>query len=145
MYSRHSGIDFIRKRKLTLPVLIRFLLCLESNSLGKSLPTFFDEGNPPTEPAVRPAVCELRSFYGAPLAMTSPVTLVAPFFVSACAQASKVAPVVKMSSQRCPYLIQYNDTKDFEHPVCIFQKEIGRALSKKTDQINYKNKPRKLQ
>lgn len=32
---------------------------------------------------LRPAVCELRSFYGAPLAMTSPVTLVAPFFVSA--------------------------------------------------------------
>lgn len=55
---------------------------------------------------LRPAVCELRSFYGAPLAMTSPVTLVAPFFVSAWAQASKVAPVVKMSSQRCPYLIQ---------------------------------------
>lgn len=40
VYSRHSGIDFIRKRKLTLPVLIRFLLCLESNSLGKSLLTF---------------------------------------------------------------------------------------------------------
>ena len=52
VYSRHSGVDFIRKRKLTLPVLIRFLLCLESNSLGKSLLTFFDEGNPPTEPAV---------------------------------------------------------------------------------------------
>lgn len=49
---------------------------------------------------LRPAVCELRSFYGAPLAMTSPVTLVAPFFVSAWAQASKVAPVVKMSSTR---------------------------------------------
>lgn len=30
VYSRHSGVDFIRKRKLTLPVLIRFLLCLES-------------------------------------------------------------------------------------------------------------------
>lgn len=52
VYSRHSGIDFIRKRKLTLPVLIRFLLCLESNSLGKSLLTFFDKGNPPTETAV---------------------------------------------------------------------------------------------
>lgn len=52
VYSRHSGIDFIRKRKLTLPVLIRFWLCLESNSLGKSLLTFFDKGNPPTEPAV---------------------------------------------------------------------------------------------
>lgn len=26
VYSRHSGIDFIRKRKLTLPVLIRFFI-----------------------------------------------------------------------------------------------------------------------
>ena len=41
VYSRHSRIDFIRKRKMTLPVLIRFLLCLESNSLGKSLLTFY--------------------------------------------------------------------------------------------------------
>lgn len=71
---------------------------------------------------LRPAVCELRSFYGAPLAMTSPVTLVAPFFVSAWAQASKVAPVVKMSSQRCPYLIQSNDSQNFEHPVCMLKK-----------------------
>ena len=28
---------------------------------------------------LRPATCELRSFYGAPLAMTRPVTLAAPF------------------------------------------------------------------
>ena len=67
--------------------------------------------------------------------MTRPVTLAAPFCFKAWAQASKVAPVVKMSSQRCPYLIQYNDTKDFEHPVCIFQKEIGRALSKKLTKL----------
>ena len=52
VYSRHSGVDFIRKRKLTLPVLIRFLLCLESNSLGKGLLTFVDEASPPTESAI---------------------------------------------------------------------------------------------
>ena len=55
---------------------------------------------------LRPAACELRSFYGAPLAMTRPVTLAAPFCFKAWAQASKVAPVVKISSQRCLYLIQ---------------------------------------
>ena len=49
---------------------------------------------------LRPATCELRSFYGAPLAMTRPVTLAAPFCFKAWAQASKVAPVVKMSSTR---------------------------------------------
>lgn len=77
----------------------------------------------------------INSYYGAPLAMTRPITSSAPSRFKALAQASRVAPVVKMSSQRCPYLIQYNDTKDFEHPVCIFQKEIGRALSKKLTKL----------
>ena len=53
--------------------------------------------------------------YGAPLAMTRPVTLAAPFCFKAWAQASKVAPVVKMSSQSSTTLIQSNDNMDFEH------------------------------
>jgi hypothetical protein len=68
---------------------------------------------------------------GALLARTSPTTFSAPPSLRRRAASSRDAPVVAISSQRCPYLIQYNDTKDFEHPVCIFQKEIGRALSKK--------------
>ena len=62
------------------------------------------------------AACELRLFYSAPLAMTRPVTLAAPFCFKAWAQASKVAPVVKMSSQRSTTLIQSNDNGKFEHP-----------------------------
>lgn len=65
------------------------------------------------------------------LARARPRTSLAPFRFNVFAAMAMVLPDVKMSSQRCPYLIQYNDTKDFEHPVCIFQKEIGRALSKK--------------
>lgn len=40
VYSRRSGIDFMRRRKLTLLKLIHFLLCLESGSLGRCLLTF---------------------------------------------------------------------------------------------------------
>lgn len=42
VYSRHSEIDFIRKRKLTLPVLIRFLLCLESKTVSTYCGNFFE-------------------------------------------------------------------------------------------------------
>ncbi|MCI7199393.1 IS4 family transposase [Megasphaera elsdenii] len=53
VYSRRSGIDFMRRRKLTLLKLIHFLLCLESGSLGRCLLTFFDQGEiPPSEPAL---------------------------------------------------------------------------------------------
>ena len=36
VYSRHSGVDFIRKRKLTIPVYIRFLLRMAYNTLVKT-------------------------------------------------------------------------------------------------------------
>jgi hypothetical protein len=55
-------------------------------------------------------------YYSAPLAMTNPVTPAAPFCLSVFAQASRVAPVVYMSSNPTTKLIQYNDSLDFAHP-----------------------------
>jgi hypothetical protein len=52
-------------------------------------------------------------YYSAPLAMTNPVTPAAPFYLSVFAQASRVAPVVYMSSNPTTYLIQCNDNPDF--------------------------------
>nr|DAP43052.1 MAG TPA: hypothetical protein [Caudoviricetes sp.] len=54
--------------------------------------------------------------------MTRPITSSAPFRFKTLAQASRVAPVVKMSSQRCLYLIQSNDSRDFEHPRVHFNR-----------------------
>ncbi|OKY52670.1 hypothetical protein BSR42_11710 [Megasphaera cerevisiae] len=48
--------------------------------------------------------------------MTNPVTPAAPFYLSVFAQASRVAPVVYMSSNPTMYLIQCNDKPDFAHP-----------------------------
>ena len=50
------------------------------------------------------------------LARTSRSIRAAPPFFSRWAQAVSVAPVVRMSSQRCLYLIQQNDSQNFEHP-----------------------------
>lgn len=57
-----------------------------------------------------------------PLARARPYTYRIPDFLSTRAASARVAPVVKISSQRCPYLIQSNDSQNFEHPVCILKK-----------------------
>lgn len=49
------------------------------------------------------------------LARARPRTSLAPFRFNVFAAMAMVLPDVKMSSQRCPYLIQYNDSYSFEH------------------------------
>jgi hypothetical protein len=61
-------------------------------------------------------ILQSLQYYSAPLAMTNPVTPAAPFCLSVFAQASKVAPVVYISSNPTTYLIQCNDSPDFAHP-----------------------------